>query len=508
MKKGFTLIELLGVIILLGIIGLMVIQSIAGLIKQSKQKLYDSQISMIKKTARNWGVEHINELSETKAVYLSVDKLINLGMIEQSELKDPRNTNNIINGCIVIEYNTSYNKYQYNYNEQTCSEIKPLYADTTGAPIPKLSDGMIPILWDGTKWVKADIKEKWYDYNLKEWANVVLVTEATRSTYQSADVGTTINESDVLAYLVWIPRYRYKLFNVEALSIPVQTIEIEFEDKNTAKSNGSTNGTWLTHPSFTFGIEISGFWVGKFETTGTSTTPTVKPGMKSLTGQIISNQFATAQKFSNTTTYGLNNVNDAHMMKNIEWGAVVYLTHSIYGKNAEVWINPSDDSITGCAGNNATVPGVLGCPYSYTTSNGHEASTTGNIYGIYDMSGGEYERVMGGMYNIDNTTIMVETSGFDQTIIDSLEMVKYIDKYSYGITYKDQTAYNRRKLGDATGETRGWYGDYPYFIRSSTPWFYRGGQSNFESGAGVFHFGDVYGNSSFLSFRLVVLSEL
>jgi hypothetical protein len=31
---------------------------------------------------------------------------------------------------------------------------------------------------------------------------------------------------------------------------------------------------------------------------------------------------------------------DTHMMKNTEWGAVAYLFKSLYGKSAEIWINP------------------------------------------------------------------------------------------------------------------------------------------------------------------------
>ena len=43
-------------------------------------------------------------------------------------------------------------------------------------------------------------------------------------------------------------------------------INVEFETKDIPKSNGTSNGEWLTHPAFTFGnTELNGFWVGKFE---------------------------------------------------------------------------------------------------------------------------------------------------------------------------------------------------------------------------------------------------
>ena len=74
-----------------------------------------------------------------------------------------------------------------------------------------------------------------------------------------------------------------------------------------------------------------------------------------------------------------------------------------------------------------------------------QASTTGNIYGIYDMVGGSLEYVMGAMYNSDNVTIMIGDSGFAQEIIDSDEMSKYIDKYTYAM-YSNQNNYYRRKI--------------------------------------------------------------
>ncbi len=185
---------------------------------------------------------------------------------------------------------------------------------------------MVPIIREGEKWIKANVYKKWYNYITSDWANVVLVKEASRNNYKNAAPGTEILEQDILAYLVWIPRYRYKLFNVSAGSSAKRTIEIEFETKKTAKSNGSTNGTWLTHPAFTFGSdELEGFWVGKFETTGYATAPTVKPYGPLFQTTDINDQFNTLKKFNNELNYGITSSFDAHMMKNMEWGAVAYL---------------------------------------------------------------------------------------------------------------------------------------------------------------------------------------
>ncbi len=120
-------------------------------------------------------------------------------------------------------------------------------------------------------------------------------------------------------------------------------------------------------------------------------------------------------------------------MKNMDWGAIAYLTQSKYRKEGEVWANSNTAYKTGCAGSSVSATNESICN-EYYTELGQNASTTGNIYGIYDMSGGIHEYVMGGMYNLDEITILVKSSGFNQTTIDSIDMQKYINKYAYGTT--------------------------------------------------------------------------
>ena len=90
--------------------------------------------------------------------------------------------------------------------------------DNSGANYPELTDSLIPVVYNEStsKWVKADVTSStstygWYDYDQKKWANAVLVTSTNRSTYQSATAGTTIADADILAFYVWIPRYKYKV---------------------------------------------------------------------------------------------------------------------------------------------------------------------------------------------------------------------------------------------------------------------------------------------------------
>ena len=367
------------------------------------------------------------------------------------------------------------------------SSTETLEGDPSGANRPVLAEGMIPITYDGSKWVKADeygAYNNWYDYGNQKWANAVMVTSAKRETYMNADAGTTIPENDILAYYVWIPRYKYKLFNATYKSgTTEQLIEVTFENGTsttgtvtcTYASNGAetcqnkANGNWYTHPAFTMinasgnKTELKGIWVGKFETTGNTTNPTVKPGVSSLRSITVANMYNTGKLFRSTDYITSNGINqsDSHMMKNIEWGAVAYLKQSIYGLGiTDITINNNSSYYTG--GDNGT---------SYKTNIGQ--STTGNITGVYDMSGGSHEYVMGN-YN--------KTAGNSGLTVSGVP-AEHIDIYS-------GTSVGASHLGDALGETAGWYSDYASFVFSSSPWFKRGGCYYDGDDTGVFSFDD------------------
>ena len=49
------------------------------------------------------------------------------------------------------------------------------YVDNELITSPKMSQGMIPVYWNGTNWIKTTTDDsKWYDYTNREWANIVL----------------------------------------------------------------------------------------------------------------------------------------------------------------------------------------------------------------------------------------------------------------------------------------------------------------------------------------------
>ena len=370
-------------------------------------------------------------------------------------------------------------------------------------PEPDLgNDKLIPINLanDGTVTV-ANTEEEWYDYDNKEWANAIILIDSPSKIY---NVGDVVLEDDIESYFVWIPRYRYQIFDdgnyTEAINdIPIENgkeIQIEFETNDVTPSTGSTKGSWLTHPAFT-NFNVNGLWVGKFETgydyeLGGSLNwiqpdrVLIKPNVRSWKKIAIKNIFMTAYNYERDL--------DSHMMKNTEWGAAAYLSHSKYGINTEVRINNNSNYLTGYAGfeKDAASSTDESKTLPYNTETGYLASTTGNITGIYDMSGGVEEYVAG--YKSGQFCASGYCSGF--TAEDMTTYEKYIDAYSSESTL---ASWNNRILGDATGEMghfysykgyykNSWYNDNSSFLNTSSIWFTRGGMCGMQERAGQFCF--------------------
>ena len=109
------------------------------------------------------------------------------------------------------------------------------------------------------------------------------------------------------------------------------------------------------------------------------------------------------------------------------------------------------------------------------------STTTANIYGIYDMSGGATEMVMANMSShTSNYTYNPKEVGNNFTYNNDTS--KYLDTYVYRTGTADQDAYYGSRLGDATGEvvlTPGyagaWYNDVSVLFSKEQPWLQRGG---------------------------------
>ena len=432
------------------------------------------------------------------------------------------------------------------------------YVDSVLPTAPELSEGMVPVKWNGSNWVRTTADdEEWYDYSNKEWANIVLTPESGANAGKDAtgtvdlfDSDGILNEDSAYTMLVWIPRYAYQITtNYHTNAAEGGNINIVFIDTNnqnkekttysTSYPNATTGGgmdDYVVHPAFNYGgTQLPGFWVGKFETSNTNCTTDASTGTVTYTGneviQIkagvtswrniqVSDIFTTCINMNESgNPYGLNTsdtVVDPHMMKNSEWGAVAYLSqNTTYGKGNEVWINPNSNYITGQAGSSASASSTTSTD-AYNEGNGPQASTTGNVTGIYDMSGGAIEYVAAYVNNGDENL-----TTYGNTLVNETD-TKYKDVYrasdtngndnrSVNYSYLQPTA-STGYYGDALWETsssyshaNSWYSDSAYFPYMNTPFFVRGGNYNSTSSSGTFFFMQTVGAAyDSHTFRLVL----
>ena len=378
------------------------------------------------------------------------------------------------------------------------------YSEEKGVNTPNLEEGMTAIKWDEAKndWIETTgSDQEWYDYTAKKWANA--------------------KTSDGSMW-VWIPRYAYSITSGYHSS-STGNIDVEFmkgltnETSTGRKSfdNVSGQGKWNVHPAFNYGQEVSGLWVAKFEASSkegnsnnsgdnvTTKTLQVKPGVSSWRNIEIGNMYTVCKNY--------NSILNSHMMKNDEWGAVAYLSKSKYGKeNEELWINNSSSFITGSAGNNAIANTDVGTTTDYTSTQGVKASTTGTVYGVYDMSGGAHEYVAA---YVDNGNSNLTKYG--SSLVNGESKTK--NMYSKGSTDNRENNYstNSGKYGDAVYETSAngnsnnssWYNDYSPFPYTSDPFFGRGGDYSIGMITGAFCFGSSSGEKvGHYSFRPVLVA--
>ena len=504
-KNGFTLIELLAVIIVLAIIALIATPIIFNVIENAKIKsLENSCYGVIDAVRTKYaeGLLNLNKITNGNVNELTVsgEKPID-GTWTIDNSKDSEQRGIKINN---VRFSSMKDYACSNDLETGKVSCKKTYKDNSSANAPILFKNMVPIKYENNKWIIADLGQKWYDYDAKEWANAVVLNSGV-----TKNVGDEVTEEEISLWYVWIPRYKYTIFNGNNGSAAAQLINVTFESgisrtgivTCTDNADGSetcstiTNGTsTYTHPAFKFGnTELTGFWVGKFEISTTDSacnssassancnkvlTMSIKPNVSSWRNATISNYFTSIQNAR--TTYGISNA-DSHMMKNMEWGAVAYLKQSKYGLGTtDIAVNTNSNFYTGGGQSDAYKTNVA-------------QSTTGNIYGVYDMSGGAWERVMGNMKNSSNA-FYSSKAGFT-TAPDA----KYYDSYKYDSSSNKTHA--RGKLGDATketlatfgGNTGGWYSDFANFPYSIYPWFIRGGYYGHGTSAGVFSFSYGYG---------------
>ena len=285
-----------------------------------------------------------------------------------------------------------------------------------------------------------------------------------------------------------------------------------------------------------------------YNTTGyDNTTTAIKyPTFQGLTYSMNYINHSDAFSISRTLTddnniYKLSNKEtDSHLIKNSEWGAVSYLGQSQYGLNGtnirinNLTLNNSVKTIYAVTGyaaktlqdgdtklEDARPVSSTEKVYKWTEKEGQTASCTGTIYGIYDMSGGAWERTAA-IVNNGNENLNI----YGKAIMNALnngKSTEYVTVYPKGETSgqslddasKSNYIANTKIYGDAIRETSttglgqtSWYSDYSYFVGAYNPFFIRGGSSWGRSGAGLFCFYRNGGDSNCSNgFRSVLVAQ-
>ncbi|MGI6329893.1 MAG: prepilin-type N-terminal cleavage/methylation domain-containing protein [Bacilli bacterium] len=565
-KEGFTLIELLAVIVILAIILAISIPTITGLIESTTKNAFLMDAKMVIK-AIDYQLMEGYDLEKTPINKENFETILKLStknyeevIVVSNEKKEPYVKLVGQNKWAGLTVCGTYKDMKIGSTTEIVCEPPVIAGDeggwdsNKGVNRPQLAKGMIPVIWDDNddlikKGEAGWNDDLWYDYkNEQRWANAV-----------------SVHDNEIIAYWVWIPRYVYKitkchhgieecmqdnneeLYGEIKISFTRGTDDVapDGELKNTCEYNADgiptgenpcandSNGTWSTHPAFTFGydedkVELTGFWVAKFEPslagdcTGNNDGKhldyvcpiNILPGKESWRATRIGAYFSAFRNMEVDVRYGWevaselqtsgmflhdNNDVDTHLMKNVEWGAVAYLATSEYGKNERIDRNTSYDYYTG--GNKAS---------SYTQEDSYKynvkQSTTGNVTGIYDMSGGAYEYTAAYVNN-ENSSLTT----YGEVIVNANKKYKdvYLATNDGRVNNYNESEY---KKGDAiwetttsSGTTSSWFGEYSYMPYSSGPWFLRGGDWN-SSNSGVFYFNGNSGNAfSSVSGRAVVL---
>lgn len=406
-----------------------------GLTKESNIKKFKIQNSnIILKESNN-----LKYVQKEKSIQL--DENINY---EYST--DLINWNKIETELPVLENGITYIKInkdnQTIYNTLNISNID----STLNGAIPELDDNMIPVIFNGTNFVIANKNQMYWNYENKIWANVVLVrnnkdinddNSKSREYYKSdAAIGEVINENDIIAYYVWIPRYKYKLWNVNGNNKENILTEIEFENNKVEKSINDNNNTWYTHPAFSYKEETNGFWVNKYEASiSVESNCYLLPNERNCNGnnhQIYSLDNRVSLKFisvSNASVissnlnkqfniYGFTDKVKPHLLTNLEWGAITYLMNSKYGEN----------NVSNIQDINETGEYVMG---NYNKDSGSDSSNSG--------------------FTPDGTNSWPE----------------FIDIYK-------SISLNGRIIGDATMEVNDWNGNKNIFVNGEKPFMIRG----------------------------------
>ena len=526
-NKAFTLVELIAIIVVLAAIFLVSFPTFINMTKSNEEKKYTQMVEDLCLAGETYiysNIEDFEELSTSSSnIQITVESLINDGIVNKN-LTNPETKKSVKNDN--LSYTVLGDKSLHcEYKSSSINIILPM--------------GLTPIIYNGTNWEVADISKEWYNYSNQEWANAAIISDGVSKT-----PGTQLTDlnNQVKAMFVYIPRYEYKIEGEYGKGGTSSALPGEIEVIFVSKSQKEPTSGYTIHPAFTFGEkELDGIWVGKFEmshveginkslscnATSCSTAGGLRvlPDVQPLHSNSISSLFYAIRTMGKEFKIST----DTHMIKNSEWGAVAYLSQSKYGKYGnddyygtyqvqfdldgnniletytlsykEIYMNKESNYKTGYSNGTPSESNTYEqCPYDDLRDRGFGkgacgggASTTGNITGAYDMSGGSVEYVMG-YYNFGNT-IWGANSNKNDAGFENAPDSKYYNEYT---EQSIVSCTDTMCKGHALDETEDWYYDHhKEGINKTNPWILRSGDKGYGIFEGIFYsLGSIGGGSA------------
>ena len=317
----------------------------------------------------------------------------------------------------------------------------------------------------------------WYDYQTSKWANAVTedgsywvwiprfaykiegetidvkflinttdqyyddngnLQTAKRATSKDETVDTT---SDYYVHPAFIDEssidYANGGWDKELTGIWVAKFEAGFASGNNSAEVKASNAKYNSAKVYAPEVEVGGNyesvkarnWLdGEYGTTTSIKYPTFQPITYSLNYLSIGDAYNISKVLTDSgNIYGLNTVKtDSHLIKNSEWGAILYLSWSEYGTNKRepainnVNVNNNIKSVYAVTGlttgttnagekiitendiNNIETRNGNGATngiYAWDQEEGQKSSSTLNMYGVYDLNGGLVENTSGYVAN-------------------------------------------------------------------------------------------------------------
>ena len=141
-NKGFTLVELLAVIAVLLILITLITPKVINQLNSSEDVTQQEQINTLINIAKIYTNQNTEKLPENNSIsVITVQELKESGLINKSQILDPK-TKEELTGCILIK--DENNKYNYEYNEDTCNNLITVTFDPQGGQLDQTSKNVIP----------------------------------------------------------------------------------------------------------------------------------------------------------------------------------------------------------------------------------------------------------------------------------------------------------------------------------------------------------------------------